>query len=128
MISELAVILPSFSEVGHTRCFLHVINLVAKSIIRQFDIPKKQKDQHLNNAKQALQDLAGDVKLKEQMMIKALVQHQIDGKIGEVDTEIEPDDNKDGWVDEMTSLSPARCKQVKADICPVKLVLVKVSY
>jgi hypothetical protein len=75
-----------------------------------------------------LQDLAGDVKLKEQIMIKASVQHQIDGKIGEVDAEIEPDDNKDSWVDEMTLLSPAGCKQVKADICLVKLILVKVSY
>jgi hypothetical protein len=41
MITELAKILPSFSEVGHTQCFLHIVNLVAKSIIRQFDIQKK---------------------------------------------------------------------------------------
>jgi hypothetical protein len=33
MIAELAKVLPNFSEVGHTRCFLHIVNLVAKLVI-----------------------------------------------------------------------------------------------
>ena len=134
MISELTKIIPTYSEVGHTQCFLHIINLVAKSIIWQFDIPKKKKDQHpeqgsqSDNAEQELQDLAGDIDLEEQKFLEALVWHQIDGKTGEPDMEIEPDDDVEGWVDKMASLSPAECKQVKGGIRPVRLVLVKVSY
>jgi len=137
MISELTKIIPTYSEVGHTRCFLHIINLVAKSIIRQFDIPKKKKDQHLdkaeqgsqsNDTEQELQDLAGDIDLEEQKSLEAQARHRIDGKTGEPDMEIEPDDDVEGWVDEMASLSPAECKRVKGGIRPVRLVLVKVSY
>jgi len=110
---------------------------VAKSIIQQFDIPKKKKDQHLdkaeqgsqsNNTEQELQDLAGDIDLEEQKSLEAQAQHRIDGKTGEPDMEIEPDDDVEGWVDKMASLSPAKCKRVKGGIRPVRLVLVKVSY
>jgi hypothetical protein len=137
MITELAKILPSFSEVGHTRCFLHIVNLVAKSIIKQFDVQKKREDQHLDNAEQELrgedaeqelQDLAGDVNLEEQQSIEAMAQHQINGEAGNTDTETETDDDVEGWIDEMMLLSPAEREQVEGDICPVKLVLVKVRY
>ncbi|KAG1843643.1 hypothetical protein C8R48DRAFT_556094, partial [Suillus tomentosus] len=38
MVDNLADILPSFpGTVNHTRCFLHMINLVAKSLIKEFD-------------------------------------------------------------------------------------------
>ena len=127
MIAELAKILPKFSEVSHTRCFLHIVNLVAKSIIKQFDVPKKQEDEHLDKAEQELRNLAGDVELEEQEAVEAMTQHQIGGN---TDSEIEDqnDDDVDGWVDEMTLLSPAEREQVEEDIRPVKLVLVKVRY
>ena len=128
MISELAKIIPSFSEVGHIRCFLHIINLVAKSMIRQFDIPKKQNQQHLDNAEQELRDLAGDIDLEERRSIEDSTQRQIDGKTGEPNMEMEQDDDIEGWIDEMTLLSPIECKRVKGSVHPVRLVLVKVSY
>ncbi|KAH7926228.1 hypothetical protein BV22DRAFT_990314, partial [Leucogyrophana mollusca] len=38
MTTELASLVPTFSgESTRTRCFLHIVNLVAKSIIREFD-------------------------------------------------------------------------------------------
>jgi hypothetical protein len=41
MVEELEELMPSqFSHVNRTRCFLHVINLVAKSLLRQFELPK----------------------------------------------------------------------------------------
>ena len=137
MITELVKILPSFSKVGHTWCFLHIVNLVAKSVIRQFDVQKKREDQHLDEAKQELrvdnaerelQDLAGDVDLEEQQSIEAMAQRQINGETGETDPETVTDDDVEGWIDEMMLLSPAECEQVKGDIRPVKLVLVKVSF
>jgi hypothetical protein len=45
MIRELARLVPRFEgEVSHTRCFLHVINLIAKSLIHQFDTHSSQTD------------------------------------------------------------------------------------
>ncbi|KAF9543542.1 hypothetical protein CPC08DRAFT_649847, partial [Agrocybe pediades] len=42
MIEELDELLPGFSSTNHVRCFLHVNNLVARTLVRQFDIPKSQ--------------------------------------------------------------------------------------
>lgn len=42
MVSELEKMLPEFpGEAARTRCFAHIVNLVAKSVIKQFDAPKK---------------------------------------------------------------------------------------
>ncbi|KAH7903432.1 hypothetical protein BJ138DRAFT_979674, partial [Hygrophoropsis aurantiaca] len=38
MTDKLADLVPHFGgEVSRTRCFLHIVNLVAKSLIREFD-------------------------------------------------------------------------------------------
>jgi hypothetical protein len=124
MIAELAKIVPSFSELGHTRCFLHIVNLVAKSVIRQFDVQKKGDDEHLDKAEQELRSLAGDVDLEDQQAEEVMEQCEIDG---EVDMGGKSDD-VEGWIDEMMLLSPTERKQVEEDIRPVKLVLVKVRY
>ena len=40
MIEELTRLLPDFpGSANHTRCFLHILNLIAKTVIRQFDTP-----------------------------------------------------------------------------------------
>ena len=125
MIAELAKILPNFSEVGHTRCFLHIVNLVAKSVIRQFDVQKKQDDEHLDEAEQDLRNLAGDVDLENEQAEEIMEQCQASGEINAGD---ESDDNVEGWIDEMMLLLPSEREWVEADIRPVKLVLVKVRY
>ncbi|KAG2040739.1 hypothetical protein BDR03DRAFT_806750, partial [Suillus americanus] len=38
MVAELAELIPHFSgPTSRTRCFLHIVNLVAKSLIHEFD-------------------------------------------------------------------------------------------
>jgi len=46
MIEQLAKILSDFSKVNHTWCFLHIMNLCTKSIIRQFDVQKRTPMNH----------------------------------------------------------------------------------
>ena len=75
MITKLTKILPKFSKVGHTQCFLHIVNLVAKSIIRQFNIPKKQDDGHLDKVEQELCNLAGNINLENKEAKELMVQH-----------------------------------------------------
>jgi hypothetical protein len=44
MITHLAGILNAFpGEPNRTRCFAHILNLVAKCVMKQFDAPKKKK-------------------------------------------------------------------------------------
>ncbi len=104
---------------------MHIVNLVAKSIIRQFNIPKKQDDGHLDKVEQELHNLAGDVDLENEEAEELMAQCQIDG---EIHMEDEKDDNVEGWVDEVMLLSPSERERVEEDIQPVKLILVKVRY
>ena len=62
---------------NQTRCFLHILNLVVKSIIRQFDLPKPKKkssddddsdDDRLDQASEELLKLAGNIDLEEEIM------------------------------------------------------------
>jgi hypothetical protein len=42
MINELVDMLPKFpGAANRCRCFLHIVNLITKSLLKQFDIPKK---------------------------------------------------------------------------------------
>ena len=44
MIKELEKLVVNFpGSANQTRCFFHILNLVVKSIIRQFDVPKSKK-------------------------------------------------------------------------------------
>ena len=125
MIEQLAKILPDFSEVNRTRCFLHIVNLCTKSIIRQFDVQKKDTDEP-DDTEHELQDLAEEIDLEEQQAAELLQQHAIDSKANS-STEND-DDDTNGWVDEMAVLSLAEQKELHEEIRPVKLVLVKVCH
>ena len=125
MIEQLAKILPDFSEVNRTRCFLHIVNLCAKSIIRQFDVQKKDTDEP-DDTECELQDLTEEIDLEEQQAAELLQQHAIDS---EANSSAEnDDDDTDGWVDKMAVLSLAEQKELHEEIQPVKLVLVKVCH
>jgi hypothetical protein len=120
MISELETLLPSFSNVNHTRCFLHVNNLVARTLVKQFDAPKKNEGQTANEDDEAIIQLAGDMEFEEHATREQLLEESGDASV-------EQDDDVAGWIDEMAALSQAECEVLQNATCPVKLVLVKVS-
>lgn len=47
---------------SRVRCFLHIINLVAQKILRQFDVPKKKSK---DDPETDLDKLAGDIEKEE---------------------------------------------------------------
>jgi hypothetical protein len=119
IITELANLLANFpGQANQTRCFLHIINLVAKSIIWQFDVIKGKADKALNEAEEVLHALADGLDLED-----LETQIEREGDDGDDDN----DNNIDGWVNERNALSMADCEALDASICPVKLVLVKVN-
>jgi len=115
MIEELADLLDDFpGAANQTRCFLHILNLVVKSIIKQFDLPKAQADGIIDEATKELLALAGDIDLEEE-------QTRDDGKDDEDDN-----DNEEGWVDERQSMAEWEKDELDESVQPVRLLLTKV--
>jgi hypothetical protein len=115
MIAELADLLDGFpGAANQTRCFLHVINLVVKSIIKQFDLPKAQADGILDEATKELLALAGDIVLEEE-------ESRNEGN------DDDDDDNCEGWIDEREKMTEQEREELDESVQPVRLVLTKVS-
>src|ERR1700685_4659894 len=92
MVDELSTLLHDFpGEANHTQCFLHIVNLVAKRLPKQFDIPRKDADLVLDEAEQQLLKLAVGIDIEE------LVTEAEHG----VGFGSEGNDDIDGWVNEM---------------------------
>ena len=121
MIDELADLLDDFpGEANRTRCFTHILNLVAKSIIKQFDVPKAQANEVLDDAAKELAALAIDLDIEERISCEG----QSDENEGNDDNE---DDSLDGWADVRDELSDEERKALDISLKPVRLVLVKAS-
>lgn len=120
MVDELDERIETFDgSVNRARCFDHITNLVAKSLLRPFDIePKKGAEDNdkmgavLAEAEQALLELAN-----------GLDGEGLDLAAGDDD---DADDNTEGWVDEVAELSAAAREELEAAVVPVKRLLVKV--
>ena len=116
MIEELADLLDDFpGETNRTRCFTHVINLVAKSIIKQFDVPKTQAGDVLDGAAKELAALNVCLDIEE-LTSREADQNDID------------EDNIEGWHDTRQDLSDEEREILDKSLQPVRLVLVKASY
>ncbi len=117
MIVELADLLENFpGPANQTRCFTHIINLVVKSIIRQFDLPTSKGDKNYSEATKELLLLAGDIDSEEEAMARIDEKDGVDG------------DNMEGWVDECETMSKEELGELEESVAPVRSLLTKVSY
>ena len=117
MIDELRLLIDAFPGASNqTRCFLHIINLVAKSVLRQFEPPNAKDKNLLSEVAKELAALAED--LEESM----------DDHNGEDDDldELE-DDDEDGERDEHEGMSNEEIAELEESVQPVRLVLAKAS-
>jgi hypothetical protein len=61
MVEHLAVLLETFPGApNQTRCFAHILNLVAKSVLRPFEAPKKGKAVDGKELAAAVNEIEGD--------------------------------------------------------------------
>jgi hypothetical protein len=119
MIDELVDLLPNFSgQANHCRCFLHIVNLIAKTLLKQFDVPKKDAESALDDAERELLELAAGIDMEEMVTV---------AEEGAGDKDDEENDDVEGWVDEMALLSKEERAALRENVGPVRLVLVKVS-
>lgn len=103
MVRYLSNALDDFpGRANQTRCFVHTINLIAKSILKSFDTQKIQEIESFNNAAHALADLANgheSCDLEDE-----------EGEDDEDNSEVEEDDN-----------------ELDASLEPIRTMLLKVS-
>src|SRR5580700_255965 len=116
MIDKLVNMLPNFpGAVNCCRCFLHIVNLIAKTLLKQFEVPKKDANAMLNAAERELLELAAGTDMEELVMVAE----------GGLDNDEDADD-VEGWVNEMALLSEEESEELRANVQPVRLMLVKV--
>jgi hypothetical protein len=119
MIDELVDMLPNFSgQANHCRSFLHIVNLIAKTLLKQFDIPKKDAESALDDAEKELLELAAGIDMEEMVTV---------AEAGAGDKDDDENDDVEGWVDETALLSKEERAALRENVGPVRLVLVKVS-
>lgn len=123
MIAHLAKIVTEFpGTANQTRCFDHITNLVAHSILRPFDVPKANADAILDQAEKELQELAAELEEEVDNSTDPAPDSELDDELsGE-------DDDIDGWVDERESLSQVDKVALDESVRPVKKVLLKVPF
>ena len=118
MVDKLEGLVSGFDgATNRTRCFAHIINLIAKTIIRQFDIPEAKEDQLADAAMAELCVLANDMDM-EDLLTQANRVYSDDEK--------DEDDDLDGWVDERSRLSVSDLEELEEDVQPIRKMLVKV--
>ena len=115
MTDELAGLITHFGgDLTRTRCLLHVINLVAKSVTKEFNV----QDSGEEGTDSELTTLADGIMAEELQTIK-----NWEG-CGDESDDV---DDVDGWVDEISLLTANERARLEGKIRPVKLALVKVS-
>ncbi|KAF9225171.1 hypothetical protein BS17DRAFT_700379, partial [Gyrodon lividus] len=93
IVEELSKLAPEFAgSASHTCCFLHIVNLISKSLIHQFNMKKMSTDQDAE-----LAELGRELAEEEATLLSKTERDDND----EV---AEESDNDEGWVDEIEEL------------------------
>ena len=115
MITELANLIEEFpGPTNQTRCFAHILNLVVKSIMHQFDLPNSKSDKVLKDGMKELLSFEGDIQFEE------------DGLSRDGEPENSEEDNIEGWIDERTLMDEEELEMLEESVKPVRALLTKV--
>jgi hypothetical protein len=120
MVEHLATLVQHFpGAANQTRCFTHILNLVAKSVLRQFDVAKKtaSASPDVNNAAHALASLA----------------QELEDSAVPIDDDSEEDGDDDSGDDDDDSglgegMSEEELAELEQSLIPVQLMLTKVTH
>jgi hypothetical protein len=116
MIEELPDLIDGFPGApNHTRCFNHIVALVAKRIVRQFDVASGGDSDTVGEAERELRELAEGLDVEE-----ATAQREQDIS----DDGGDGDDDDDVWHDDLSAIDR---QALNESLRPVRTLLVKVS-
>ena len=106
-LKDLVEIFPG--ESNHTQCFDHIVNLIAKSVIQQFDVPKAK-------GNESFDDMLWELMVSAEELDKEVLDTR-EGECSEVDSD--DDNNLDGWVDERGDMSETEQRELDDNIQPI---------
>ena len=125
MVEHLSTLVENFlGAANQTQCFTHILNLVVKSILHQFEVQKKtdgNEPDDLDDAMKALAVLAQELELEESST--ELIE---DPEELEEDDEVTEND-EDGLGDERNGMSEEEVAELDESLVPIRLMLTKVS-
>jgi len=103
------------------------VNLVAKSLIREFDVKKKEADRALAEDSREVEESGSEDDDEVGAELKALSEEVDDrAEVADESSDLDLDDD-DGWIDEVGLLEKEERRALEKDIRPVKLALIKAS-
>ena len=124
MIDHLAVLVDTFpGAANQTRCFAHILNLVAKRVLRQFEALKKGKSVDDAAAKE-LAAVVDEISLDKDEEASDDGSDDDGDECDDVDDDV-VDDDEEGVQDD--ELSEDELMSIKENVKPIRLVLTKVS-
>ena len=119
MIERLTELIDGFpGAANQTRCFTHILNLVAKSVLQQFEAPKAKGDT-IDDAMIELEAIAGELEDDD-------VPADEEGDADEDNDAV--DDDSDNGPDERDGMSQKQRAQLEESVKPIRLVLTKVWF
>ena len=126
MIEHPAELIDSFpGAANQTRCFAHILNLVAKSVLRQFEAPKVKGKKAVDEAVKELATIFDELDDEAAEMGSNEVDDHGEGSDDVEDDVV--DDNKEGLPDERDELSEAELLTLAESVEPIRLMLTKVT-
>ena len=128
LVDDLADKVASFGgDATRVRCFAHVINLVMKSILAQFDVPAKELEGTGAAVPEATSAGGNDADAHTWLaqLAKGLAE-EMQGEIEEEAPENRQQDDNDGWIDEQRGMSGEDLQLLAQDVMPARRMLVKV--
>ena len=134
MIEHLATLIETFpGAANQTRCFAHVLNLVAKSVLRQFEAPKANGNKVMGEAAKELAAVSDELGDDTNKVFESGnetggdMEDDVPVADDEVVNDDVVDDDEDGLPDERGKLSKVELTNLVRSVKPIQLVLIKVS-
>ena len=121
---SLATLVDTFpGAANQTRCFTHILNLVAKSVLRQFEALKVKGDDVLDDAAKELAAIFDELEDDDDDDGASKTNSAGDDS-GESDEH--EDDDDDGLVDKWGGMLEEELASLEESVKPIRLVLTKV--
>jgi hypothetical protein len=125
MIEHLSTLVDNFPGApNQTRCFTHILNLVTKSVLHQFEVAKKSgpvDSEQLNDTTKELALLAQELDLGPDGADNG--ENDYDNDEGDEENDDDDDDGGDGE----NGMTEEELAELQTSLVPIRLMLTKVS-
>ncbi|KAF4612580.1 hypothetical protein D9613_012727 [Agrocybe pediades] len=119
LISQLPTLLDAFpGAANRTWCFTHILNLVAKVILRQFDTLKGKADDAIDDAADALAGLENEIDrdLEEELELAGEIELEEQEMERDAASDEDEDDDETGMVDYRKEMTPDEIAELDATL------------